>query len=47
MAYLSNPTYTRAVLEAHGFSFQKKYGQNFLIDGILSTQQVLLKMILF
>ena len=33
MAYLSNPTYTRAVLEAHGFSFQKKYGQNFLIDG--------------
>ncbi len=33
MAYLSNPTYTRAVLEAYGFSFQKKYGQNFLIDG--------------
>ena len=33
MAYLSNPTYTRAVLEAHGFSFQKKYGQNFLING--------------
>lgn len=33
MAYLSNPTYTKAVLEAHGFSFQKKYGQNFLIDG--------------
>lgn len=33
MAYLSNPTYTRAVLEAHGFSFQKKFGQNFLIDG--------------
>ena len=38
MAYLSNPTYTRAVLEAHGFSFQKKYGQTFLIDGnILDT----------
>ena len=33
MAYLSNPTYTKAVLEAHGFSFQKKFGQNFLIDG--------------
>ena len=33
MAYLSNPTYTKAVLEAHGFSFQRKYGQNFLIDG--------------
>ncbi len=33
MAYLSNSTYTKAVLEAHGFSFQKKYGQNFLIDG--------------
>ena len=33
MAYLSNPTYTKAVLEAHGFSFKKQYGQNFLIDG--------------
>lgn len=32
MAYLTNPTYTRAVMEAHGFSFQKKFGQNFLID---------------
>lgn len=32
MAYLTNPTYTRAVIEAHGFSFQKKFGQNFLID---------------
>lgn len=36
MAYLSNPIYTKAVLEAHGFSFQKKYGQNFLINqGVL------------
>lgn len=33
MAYLSNPTETRAVLEMFGFSFAKKYGQNFLIDG--------------
>lgn len=36
MAYLSNPIYTKAVLEAHGFSFQKRYGQNFLInEGVL------------
>lgn len=32
MAYLGNPTRTVAVLEKHGFHFQKKYGQNFLID---------------
>lgn len=33
MAYLSNPTETKAVLDVFGFSFAKKYGQNFLIDG--------------
>lgn len=32
MAYLGNPARTVAVLEKHGFQFQKKYGQNFLID---------------
>jgi len=32
MAYLGNPKETFAVLERHGFHFQKKYGQNFLID---------------
>lgn len=32
MAYLANPTYTKAILESHGFTMQKKYGQNFLID---------------
>ncbi len=36
MATLGNPTNTMAVLNRYGFSFQKKYGQNFLIDrGIL------------
>lgn len=36
MATLGNPTGTIAVLNRYGFSFQKKYGQNFLIDrGIL------------
>ena len=30
--HLGNPTNTIAVLNAYGFSFQKKYGQNFLID---------------
>lgn len=32
MAYLGNPTNTIAVLQKHNFRFQKKYGQNFLID---------------
>lgn len=32
MATLGNPTNTIAVLNRYGFSFQKKYGQNFLID---------------
>ncbi len=32
MAYLGNPTNTVAVLNTYGFRFQKKYGQNFLID---------------
>lgn len=30
--YLGNPANTRVVLDKFGFSFQKKYGQNFLID---------------
>ncbi len=33
MAYLASPTRTMAVLERHGLRAQKKYGQNFLIDG--------------
>ena len=32
MAYLGNPQNTIAVLQKYGFHFQKKYGQNFLID---------------
>lgn len=32
MANLGNPAYTMAVLEKYGFHFQKKFGQNFLID---------------
>lgn len=30
--HLGNPTNTIAVLNTYGFSFQKKFGQNFLID---------------
>lgn len=33
MAALGNPTNTIAVLQKYQFHFQKKYGQNFLIDG--------------
>jgi 16S rRNA (adenine1518-N6/adenine1519-N6)-dimethyltransferase len=32
MATLGNPTNTIAVLQRHNFNFQKKFGQNFLID---------------
>lgn len=32
MAYLGNPQETIAVLQKYGFNFQKKFGQNFLID---------------
>ena len=33
MAYLSDPKETVAVLQRYQFNFQKKFGQNFLIDG--------------
>lgn len=32
MAYLGTPMATKFILERFGFSFQKKFGQNFLID---------------
>ena len=32
MEKLSNPKVTIEVIQKHGFDFQKKYGQNFLID---------------
>ncbi len=32
MAYLGNPQNTIEILKKYDFSFQKKYGQNFLID---------------
>lgn len=32
MGNLANPSYVSAVLSRFGFTFQKKYGQNFLID---------------
>ncbi len=33
MAYLGNPSRTAEVLKKYQFHFQKKFGQNFLIDG--------------
>lgn len=33
MGNLGNPAGTIAVLQKYGFNFQKKFGQNFLIDG--------------
>ncbi len=32
MAYLATPTATAEIIKKYGFAFQKKYGQNFLID---------------
>ena len=32
MATLGNPTNTIAILQKYDFNFQKKFGQNFLID---------------
>lgn len=32
MAYLGSPTATKAVINKYSFAFQKKFGQNFLID---------------
>lgn len=44
-AYLANATQTRAVMNAYGIDFQKKFGQNFLIEeriprGIVEAAQV-------
>ena len=33
MAYLGNPKNTIEILQKYQFHFQKRYGQNFLIDG--------------
>lgn len=32
MAYLGSPTATKAIINKYSFAFQKKFGQNFLID---------------
>lgn len=32
MAYLATPAATSEIIKKYGFNFQKKYGQNFLID---------------
>lgn len=32
MAYLGTPTATAEIIRKYGFCFQKKYGQNFLVD---------------
>lgn len=31
--HLGNPTNTREIIDKYGFMFQKRFGQNFLIDG--------------
>lgn len=33
MAYLASPSATKEIINKYSFAFQKKFGQNFLIDG--------------
>lgn len=40
MAYLGNPGSTLMILDKYHFTFQKKFGQNFLIDDHILTQIV-------
>lgn len=51
MEKLSNPQKTIEVIQKHGFDFQKKFGQNFLIDSMfwkkLLLQQKSQRMILY
>ena len=32
MAYLGSPSATKEIINKYSFAFQKKFGQNFLID---------------
>ena len=32
MAYLGTPAATKEIINKYGFVFQKKFGQNFLVD---------------
>lgn len=32
MAYLASPRETKAIIDSYSFAFQKKFGQNFLVD---------------
>ena len=32
MAYLGTPSATKEIINKYSFAFQKKFGQNFLID---------------
>ena len=32
MAYLASPRETKAIIDSYSFNFQKKFGQNFLVD---------------
>ena len=45
MAYLGNPTATKFIIDKYRFAFQKKFGQNFLIDsnileGIVESSEI-------
>ena len=45
MAYLGNPTATKFIIDQYQFAFQKKFGQNFLIDsnileGIVDSAEI-------
>ena len=42
MAYLATPTATAEIIKKYGFAFQKKFGQNFLIDANIVNKIIVL-----
>lgn len=41
MAYLASPSATKEIINKYSFAFQKKYGQNFLIDSNVLTHIII------
>ena len=45
--YLGNPKYTIEVLQKYNFAFQKRFGQNFLIDTHVLEKIILISAFLY
>ena len=40
MAYLGTPSATKEIINKYSFAFQKKFGQNFLIDSNVLSEEL-------